>query len=894
MLSTNNVYISQRENLTSINALPAIDVKKKLDDLHTKLGTDVMNNMNTISKIYLNYSNIDFNVLSNIRVDFEEEEFQMRQEMKNVSTLESTLLQSGHTLKNEISDHLDTSISENTYRQNEIILSNLSNFKSDMKYIHDQQLITLHNIDLLTETTWYKLGTTIHGENINQIFGHHIQLDNTGSTLIVSSKNSNKIYIYKYDNLNNKWNVFHLFEENEYYNSIALSGDGLAFIVGNSTFEDNKGITKTYNFDTKRNKWYSFSGNLIGLNFDDKHGSSISMNKDGKIIAVSSIGYNKNIETGILENVGCVRVYEYDTMIGQWNLLGNIIEGITENQNFGKQIKLSDTGKEILIIEPTLSNNTSGCYVLRLQNNIWTQMGHRFHLVDEINYIDSEKIIDLSNSGKYVVTTNKNNTVIAYFFNQISNQWEQKGSVIHKNVNQVNINFKGNRIIMSDMNHVYVYKWISLDWDLEHTFHTSSHDKQIDLNSYGNVIAYSLSKKNKGEVYVFKNNLYDNHLIDIYEESREAQLILNNLDNTNDLHSTELSSLITIHNDIQTIYSDTIQNYSERYVIDEIQSNISTDTIDISNIASLLSDELIELNSQSILNISDFLQDLSEYKYDFENKKSKIESEINSIVLDHSLEHSELSHDILDMKSDNDILMSLLSLENKNNQDQFYNTLSDLKAEDSKFQEKMPSILEDSKSASLEVINPRVTSYIMIGENWRIQVIDNLVTFQYNAEPENSFSKWIIVTPHIRQDYVSNHDVIIYEGDNDYSLISQLVTDEISKYEHIEVVAYTAQFNMISSLENINYIDSELKSENKVILINNENEFEIKEIRNRENEMIFVDIQVISGTNFSGKYNIKNTNFEVIYFHATIIPHPPDDLSNVIGLGQFNNFFLNY
>lgn len=133
--------------------------------------------------------------------------------------------------------------------------------------------------------------------------------------------------------------------------SVAMSGDGSTVAVGGpatSLFAplESPGYVKIYEITGNRTILNQKGSTIVGEGGADTFGSSVALNFDGSIVAISAKG-NDN-ENG--RNAGRVQAFRYDGILrNDWILLGNAIDGEATNDFSGNVIALNHNG-DILAI----------------------------------------------------------------------------------------------------------------------------------------------------------------------------------------------------------------------------------------------------------------------------------------------------------------------------------------------------------------------------------------------------------------------------------------------------------------------------------------------------------------------------------------------------------------
>jgi len=155
--------------------------------------------------------------------------------------------------------------------------------------------------------TWTQLGNSILGDDSNYNFGYSVSLSGNGQLISVGAynadymdTNSGQVTVYEYVSGTNTWNKLgndiYGYESNEQFGSaVMISKDGSTIVSGSWNSDiggTDTGYVKVFKF--LDGYWKQIGRKIIGENSSDKLGFAVSINTDGSIIAVGSIGFNNN------------------------------------------------------------------------------------------------------------------------------------------------------------------------------------------------------------------------------------------------------------------------------------------------------------------------------------------------------------------------------------------------------------------------------------------------------------------------------------------------------------------------------------------------------------------------------------------------------------------------
>ena len=213
---------------------------------------------------------------------------------------------------------------------------------------------------------WDKQGGDIDGENSDDESGTSVSISGDGLIVAVGAPNSNgngngtksgQVCVYKL--ISNKWtqiggDINGEAANDESGTSVSLSKDGSMVAVGapnNNGNGSDSGHVRVFKLIS--NKWTQQGGDINGENSDDESGSSVSLSGDGLIVA---IGGPKN--NGIGTDAGHVRVYKL--ISNKWIKQDGDIDGEAPTDESGRSVSISRDGLIVAIGAPNNNSNESG------------------------------------------------------------------------------------------------------------------------------------------------------------------------------------------------------------------------------------------------------------------------------------------------------------------------------------------------------------------------------------------------------------------------------------------------------------------------------------------------------------------------------------------------------
>ena len=215
-------------------------------------------------------------------------------------------------------------------------------------------------------SAWVQLGSDIDGEAAGDESGGSVSLSNDGKIVAIGAYKNNNYYrghirVYKYNG--SAWvqlgsdidgGINDAGDSGDRTGfSVSLSGNG--YVVADGQYGD--GI---FTYTTGRVRVFQYNGSdwvQLGSNIEaeadhDKCGYSVSLNNDGTIIAIGSIGADH-----LAYDTGHVRMFQYSS--GNWTQLGSKLMGEpVEDDFYGTSVSLSGDGSIVAIGAP--GDDTTG------------------------------------------------------------------------------------------------------------------------------------------------------------------------------------------------------------------------------------------------------------------------------------------------------------------------------------------------------------------------------------------------------------------------------------------------------------------------------------------------------------------------------------------------------
>ena len=267
---------------------------------------------------------------------------------------------------------------------------------------------------------------------------------------------------YKYKKLGNDLGG----DESKLFGSaVAISGDGTLVAVGSKGDYGYKGSVFVFQYDASALQWTQFGQRILGERGGDFSGTSLSMSKDGSRLVVGAP------ENGIrAAYYGHMRVYEYNSISGQWSQMGMDLDGEDKNDNAGTSVTISGDGSRVAMGAPrsdsttTTESDVGSVLIFSFDGSNWVASGNVIESEDRA-YLGGS--IALSYNGTRVVvggtaytppTTGASlsnaGSVSVYDFDSVGSAWVQAGEIINgigyydRFGSDVDISYDGTRIVV--------------------------------------------------------------------------------------------------------------------------------------------------------------------------------------------------------------------------------------------------------------------------------------------------------------------------------------------------------------------------------------------------------------------------------------------------------------
>lgn len=324
---------------------------------------------------------------------------------------------------------------------------------------------------------WVQKGNTLNGTSDTGFLGYDVDMNRSGSRIIVSSpgvdfspgpgqSNDGIVQVFEFDNPTQTWvqlGLDILGSSQDFLGSdVSIADDFIAIRALTSV-----GEVTVYSYSTIANEWLQQGQTLIGETAQDFFGTEATLSVDGTRLALGVSSRDANA----VSNSGQARVYEYNDVTMLWEQLGQNIDGENTDDYFGIALGFSYLGNELIVGSRSDTDGVDAgqarVYQFNNSTNQWSQLGQDINgeaagdnLGDAVAISgDGNRIIVGAPKGDGVNFADTGHAKI-YEYNNGTNLWEQIASNIGSKDgdshpvdddfgNEVSIDEFGNIIIVS-------------------------------------------------------------------------------------------------------------------------------------------------------------------------------------------------------------------------------------------------------------------------------------------------------------------------------------------------------------------------------------------------------------------------------------------------------------
>jgi hypothetical protein len=247
-------------------------------------------------------------------------------------------------------------------------------------------------------TNWAQMGDSMDGDEAGDMSGSSVSLSSDGFRVAIGASyygdnDSGHVRVYEYSQSRDNWTQMgddlDGEDNNDESGEVSLSSDGTTVAIAagkNNGNGEDSGHVRVYKYSG--GTWTQIGTDIDGETAGDLSGF-VSLSSDGSTVAIGAM-----MNDGNGEDSGHVRVYtieciqtcpagQFSTAAGRWNVVGNVIEGMHQNDHNGKSVSLSSDGTVVAIGVPfnggspygQINNGKGTVHVYSYDGSTWVQMG---------------------------------------------------------------------------------------------------------------------------------------------------------------------------------------------------------------------------------------------------------------------------------------------------------------------------------------------------------------------------------------------------------------------------------------------------------------------------------------------------------------------------------------
>ena len=174
-----------------------------------------------------------------------------------------------------------------------------------------------------------QIGSNLYGATSGDLFGYYISLNNDGSIMAVGAPGNNEghVKVYEWSDTSSSWSqlgsTINGDVNGDYFgHSITLNKEGNIIAIGaisNDDAGDKSGHVKVFEWDSTNSAWSQLGSDIDGASSGDYFGDSISIDDNGEILAIGARYHERSR--------GHVRVFQWNSSSLEWEQIGDDIDG---------------------------------------------------------------------------------------------------------------------------------------------------------------------------------------------------------------------------------------------------------------------------------------------------------------------------------------------------------------------------------------------------------------------------------------------------------------------------------------------------------------------------------------------------------------------------------------
>jgi Secretion system C-terminal sorting domain/FG-GAP repeat len=391
-------------------------------------------------------------------------------------------------------------------------------------------------IPLLCFGQWNQIGIDIDGQAANEQSGTSIQINATGTVIIVSAPRAVDAGVMKgkvrvFERNGTSWiqkgtDLFGTSQGDIFGDAVSISDDGNTIAIGAPGFlNPNPHLGYTKVFEWNGSNWIQKGTDILGEFNNDNAGTAVSLSANGNIIAIGA-GSNNGINGSFS---GHCRVYEWNGT--SWLQKGVDIDGEAASDFFGDNVSINSAGTIVAIGASGNDGNGTGSGHVRVfewNGSNWIQKG--IDIDGDANVGSFGRSIALDSNGTTFIASGHSGSngsigsVKIFIWNGTS--WVLKGLTLNGVTGSdffgtsVDINADGSTIIAGSLGNIGYAKvfnftggsWVQQGSNFIGEANGDQFGRSSSISNNGSIVAIGTpfndgNGSNAGHVRVFENTI---------------------------------------------------------------------------------------------------------------------------------------------------------------------------------------------------------------------------------------------------------------------------------------------------------------------------------------------------------------------------------------------------
>ena len=268
---------------------------------------------------------------------------------------------------------------------------------------------------------WWRMGPDKWGIEENDEAGFDLCISEDDGLLVVGApgnskkgKESGEVRVFQYMHKTDRWirrgqDLSGEGAGDKFGFSVAVSDNGMIVAAGAPYNDDagfNAGHVRVFAYNhTNNQRYHKLSRTIVGRGPDDNFGYSVSLSKDGLIVAAGAPSATSPTGQPL---VGYVEIHKYDEAENKWHKIGKPVFGKYAYEGFGKSVVLSEDGHTMVVGAPDKKDSRGAIRTFKYlpEKDEWVQIGQEIEGDGDYDFWGDE--VTASADGRIIVSGGNN------------------------------------------------------------------------------------------------------------------------------------------------------------------------------------------------------------------------------------------------------------------------------------------------------------------------------------------------------------------------------------------------------------------------------------------------------------------------------------------------------